>query len=79
MDRERKLHYCKYIVKRHLNDIKVKIRLSKSKMERDYYCTRYTAQLSIYAKALNVQEKYLERYISGNKSKSGNSHNSTKK
>lgn len=64
MNRERRLHYYKYIAKRHLNDIKINISLSKNKMERCYYCTRYAAQLSIYAEALNVQEKYLERYIS---------------
>lgn len=64
MNRERRLHYYKYIAKRHLNDIKINISLPKNKMERSYYCTKYAAQLSIYAEALNVQEKYLERYIS---------------
>ena len=32
-------------------------------MERSYYRTRYSAQLSIYAEALGVQEKYLEQII----------------
>ena len=59
MDRKRKLHYYKYIVKRHLNDIKAHIGLSKNEMERSYYRTYYAAQLSVYAEALGVQEKYL--------------------
>lgn len=63
MDRKRKHHYYKYIVKRHLNDIRAHIELSKNEMERSYYRTRYAAQLDIYAKALSVQEKFLERYI----------------
>ena len=56
MDRKRKHHYYKYIVKRHLNDIRAHIGLS-------YYRTRYAVQLSIYAEALGVQEKYLEKFI----------------
>lgn len=63
MDRERKFYYYKHIVKRHLNDIKAHIGLSQNEMERSYYRTRYAAQLSIYAEALGVQEKYLERFI----------------
>lgn len=63
MDREKILHYYKYIVKRHLNDIRIHITLSKNKMERDYYNTHYAVQLSIYAEALGVQEKYLEKFI----------------
>lgn len=63
MDRERKLYYYKHIVKRHLNDIRAHIGLSLNEMERGYYRTRYAAQLSIYAEALGVQEKYLERFI----------------
>lgn len=63
MDRERKCHYYKYIVKRDLNDIRTHIKQAKNKMERDYYITHYAAQLSIYAEALGVQEKYLERFI----------------
>lgn len=46
MDRKKKLHYYKYIVKRHLNDIRAHIGLSKNGMERSYYRTRYAAQLS---------------------------------
>lgn len=61
--RQKKCHYYKNIVKRHLNDIKENIKSSKNNMERDYYQGRYAVQLSVYAKALNIQEKYLERYI----------------
>ncbi|MDB0680593.1 hypothetical protein PL418_03245 [Barnesiella intestinihominis] len=63
MDRKRKLHYYKYIVKRHLNDIRTHIGQSKNEMERSYYHTRYAAQLSTYAEALGIQERYLERFI----------------
>lgn len=63
MDRARKQRYYKYIVKRHLNDIREHIGLSTNEMERSYYRTRYAAQLSIYAEALGIQEKYLERFI----------------
>lgn len=63
MDRKKKRHYYKYIVKRHLNDIKAHIGLSKNDMERSYYRTHYAAQLSIYAEALGVQERILERFI----------------
>lgn len=63
MNRERKLYYYKHIVKRHLNDIRAHIEQSKNEMERSYYRTRYSAQLSIYAEALGVQEKYLEQII----------------
>ena len=63
MDRARKHRYYKYIVKRHLNDIRGHIGLSTNEMERSYYITRYAAQLSIYAEALGIQEKYLERFI----------------
>ena len=63
MDRKRKLHYYKYIVKRHLNDIREHIGLSTNEMERSYYNTRYAVQLSIYAEALGIQEKDLERFI----------------
>ena len=62
MDR-RKLYYYRHIVKRHLRDIKEHIRLSKNDMERSYYQSRFAAQLSIYAEALAVKEKHLERYI----------------
>lgn len=34
MDRKRKLHYYKYIVKRHLNDIRAHIGQSKNEMEK---------------------------------------------
>lgn len=61
--RERKCYYYKNIVKRHLNDIKRSIASSKNNMERNFYLGRYAVQLEIYAEALNVQEKYLERYI----------------
>lgn len=61
--RERKCYYYKNIVKRHLNDIKRSISSSKNCMERNFYIGRYAVQLEVYAKALNVQEKYLERYI----------------
>lgn len=62
MDRN-KYYYYKNIVKRHLNEIKEHIVLSENDMERSYYRSRYAAQLSVYAEALNIQEKYLERYI----------------
>lgn len=61
--RQKKCHYYKNIVKRHLNDIERNIKSSKDSMEKSFYLTRYAVQLSVYAKALNVQEKYLERYI----------------
>jgi hypothetical protein len=32
-------------------------------MERNFYIGRYAVQLEVYAEALNVQERYLERYI----------------
>lgn len=60
---KRKLHYYKYIVKRHLNDIRVHIGQSKNEMEKSYYRTRYAAQLSVYAEALGIQERILERFI----------------
>ena len=63
MDRKKILYYYKYIVKRHLNDIRVHIEQSKNEMERNYYRTRYAAQLSVYAEALGVQERILERFI----------------
>lgn len=63
MDRARKLHYYKYIVKRHLNDIKAHIATSSNEMERSYYLSRYAAQLRDYATALSIQEKLLNRYI----------------
>lgn len=61
--RQKKCHYYKNIVKRHLNEIKENIKFSKNSMEKDFYEGRYAVQLSVYAKALNVQEKYLERFI----------------
>ena len=63
MDRKRKLHCYKYIVKRHLNDIRAHIGLANNERDRIYYRTRYAAQLSVYAEALGVQEKYLEKFI----------------
>ena len=63
MDRRKKHHYYKYIVKRHLNNIRVHIGQSKNEMERSYYRTRYAAQLSVYAEALGVHERILERFI----------------
>lgn len=62
--RKKKCYYYENIVKRHLNDIKRNIQTSKNSMEENYYRGRYAVQLSVYSKALNVQEKYLERYIS---------------
>ena len=61
--RQKKCCYYKKIVKRHLNDIKESIKSSKNNMEEDIYKGRYAVQLSVYARALNVQEKYLERFI----------------
>lgn len=61
--RQKKCYYYKNIVKRHLNEIKENIKSSKNSMEKDFYEGRYAVQLSVYAKALNVQEKYLERFI----------------
>lgn len=63
MDRKRRCYYYKNIVKRHLNDIKESIKSSKNDMERNYYQGRYAVQLSVYAEALNIQEKFLERYL----------------
>ncbi|MCM0238824.1 hypothetical protein J8L13_15645 [Bacteroides fragilis] len=59
----KKYYYYKNIVKRHLNEIKEHIELSENDMERSYYSSRYAAQLSIYAEALGIQEKFLERYL----------------
>ena len=61
--RQRKCHYYKNIVKRHLNGIKEDIKSSKNDMERNFYKGRYAVQLRDYARALDVQEKYLERCI----------------
>ena len=61
--RQKKCLYYKNIVKRHLNEIKENIKFSKNSMEKDFYEGRYAVQLSVYARALNVQEKYLERFI----------------
>lgn len=61
--RQKKCHYYKKIVKRHLNEIKENIKFSKNSMEKDFYEGRYAVQLSVYARALNLQEKYLERFI----------------
>lgn len=61
--RQKKCYYYKNIVKRHLNEIKENIKSSKNSMEKDFYEGRYAVQLNVYAKALNVQEKYLERFI----------------
>ena len=47
-ERAKRNRYYKYIVKRHLNDIREHIGLSTNEMERSYYNTRYAAQLSIY-------------------------------
>ena len=63
MNRKEKCYYYKNIVKRHLNDIKENLKSSKNSMEENYYRDRYAVQLSVYAKALNIQEKYLEKYI----------------
>lgn len=61
--RQKKCHYYRNIVKRHLNEIKERIELSKNDMERSYYRSRYAAQLSIYAEALKIQKKYVEKYL----------------
>lgn len=61
--RQKKCHYYKNIVKRHLSEIKENIKSSKNNMEKDFYKGRYAVQLGVYAKALNIQEKYLERFI----------------
>ena len=63
MDRKKKCYYYKNIVKKHLNEIKENIKSSKNSMEKDFYEGRYAVKLSVYAKALNVQEKYLESFI----------------
>lgn len=63
MDRERRNRYYKHIVKRHLNDIRTQLEQSKNEMERNYYSDRYAVQLDIYAKALGIQKRFLERYV----------------
>lgn len=63
MDRERRNRYYKYIVKRHLNDIRTHLELSQNAMERNYYSDRHAVQLDIYAKALGIQKRFLERYV----------------
>lgn len=63
MNREKRGYYYKNIVKRHLNEIKERMELSENEMERSYYRSRYAAQLSIYAEALDIQEKFLERCL----------------
>lgn len=50
-EREKRNRYYKYIVKRHLNDIREHIGLSTNEMERSYYNTRYAAQLSILCRS----------------------------
>ncbi len=63
MDRERRNRYYKHIVKRHLNDIRTNLEQSKNEMERNYYRDEYDVQLDIYAKALGIQKRFLERYV----------------
>lgn len=63
MERKRKHYYYKYIVKRHLNDIRAHIAAAQNEMERSYYQTDYSVQLKVYAEALGVQKKYLEKFI----------------
>lgn len=63
MDRERRNRYYKHIVKRHLNDIRTHLEQSQNEMERNYYRDRYAVQLDIYAKALGIQKRLLERYV----------------
>ena len=61
--RQKKCHYYKNIVKRHLNEIKEHINLSKNDMERSYYRSRSADQLRISDEVLGIQEKYIERYL----------------
>lgn len=69
MNRERKLYYYKNVVKRHLKQLIISIKTSKNEMERRYYIDRFDVQLNIYAKALNVQERHLKRYIPNHNAK----------
>lgn len=64
MNRKQKHYYYKYIVKRHLNDIREHTTSSKNSMEKKFYGDRYAVQLEEYAKALKLQNKYLEQEIS---------------
>lgn len=62
MNRERKLYYYKNVVKSDLKQLTINIKTSKNEMERRYYIDKFDVQLNTYAKALNVQERYLKRY-----------------
>ncbi|MDR1502565.1 MAG: hypothetical protein LBT43_08930 [Prevotella sp.] len=66
-DRDRKFHYYKHIVKRHLLEIKEMIGQSKSEMEKNCYQNRYSVQLRDFARALNVREELLDKVIFGKK------------
>ncbi|MBF0648707.1 hypothetical protein IR083_07730 [Dysgonomonas sp. GY75] len=66
-NRNRKLHYYKHIVKRHLLEIKEMIDQSKSDMEKSCYQNRYSVQLRDFARTLNVREELLDKVISGKK------------
>ena len=63
MERNRKLHWYKFVVKRYLRDLKASIDESKNDMERSYYISMYKGYLRDFAKAMGVAPKCLEKYI----------------
>lgn len=64
MNRELNLYYYKYVVKRHLKELRSNIKMQRTMQERRYYIDIYPMQLNIYAIALNVHKRHLERCIS---------------
>lgn len=66
---ERRVHFYKFIVKHFLNKLKQsaqdysQCRNYDEKAAYNYYTDCYEVQLKIFAKAMGVSEKYLERYI----------------
>lgn len=62
-ERGRKIRWYKNVVKRYLRDILQDLANSKNQMERCYYEEHYACQLDVFAKALNVRPKLLEKYI----------------
>jgi len=56
-------NYFNDIVKRDLNDIKIKIDESKNEREERFYRNKYEVQLRDYAKALNISIEELEKKI----------------
>lgn len=64
-----RVNYYKFIVKRYLNELKQsaqrynKCRTIDERAAYNYYTNCYDVQLKIFAVAMGVSERYLERYI----------------